>query len=112
MLTPFYKFFSHSFLRIIPAKMGSMPHREGWTNGTSVSLIILALGFSGLGFIPFLNKRPNHTESIFSAENAYSLLGSSFSVLVGTTFLVAAIYFTVIRLKSERLVAQIDVGLI
>jgi hypothetical protein len=82
------------------------------TLATSLSLIILALGFSGLGFISFLNNQPNHAGSIFSAENAYSLLGSSFSVLVGTTFLVAAIVFTIVRFKSERLVAQIDVGLI
>lgn len=79
---------------------------------TSLSLIILALGFSSLGIVSFLNNQPNHTNSIFCAENAYSLLGGSFSVLVGTTFFVAAIVFTAIRFKSERLVAQIDVGLI
>jgi hypothetical protein len=78
---------------------------------TSLSLIILALGFSSLGFISFLNNQPIHTGSIFSAENAYSLVGSSFSVLVGTTFLVAAIVFTAVRFKSERLMVQVNVGL-
>ena len=82
------------------------------TLATSLSLVILALGFSGLGFISFLNNQPNHTGGIFSAENAYSLIGSSFSVLVGTTFLVAAIAFTAVRFKSERLMVETDVRLI
>jgi hypothetical protein len=50
---------------------------------TSLSLIILALGFSVLGFVPLIYKT-------CSAENAGSLIGSGSSILVGATFLVAA----------------------
>jgi hypothetical protein len=62
------------------------------TLSTSLSLIILALGFSALGFVSLINKS-GCTVSIFSAENAYSLIGSGFSILVGATFLVAAISY-------------------
>jgi hypothetical protein len=58
-----------------------------------VSLVILALGFSALGFVSFVNTQPDYTSSIFSVEHAYSLIGSTFSVLVGATFLVSAITF-------------------
>jgi hypothetical protein len=79
---------------------------------TRLSLVILALGFSALGFISFISKQPDYTSGIFSAENAYSFIGGSFSILVGVTFLLAAISFTVVRSRSERLVAQIDATLI
>jgi hypothetical protein len=82
------------------------------TLATSLSLIILALGFSAFGFIPLINKQPIYTSNIFSAENAYSFIGSSFSILVGATFLVAAISFRVVRARSERLVAQLDPSLL
>ena len=79
---------------------------------TRLSLVILALGFSALGFISFISKQPGYTSGIFSAENAYSFIGGSFSILVGVIFLFAAISFTVVRSRSERLVAQIDATLI
>jgi uncharacterized membrane protein YdcZ (DUF606 family) len=79
---------------------------------TSLSLVMLALGFSALGFISFISKQPSYTSGILSAENAYSFIGGSFSILVGAVFLFAAISFTVVRSRSERLVAQIDATLI
>ena len=87
------------------------------TLSISLSLVILALGFLALGFISFIAKPPGYTSSIFSAENVYSFIGSTFSILVGATFLVAAITFRGVRPKSERfvaerLVAQIDANLI
>ena len=82
------------------------------TLATSLSLVILALGFSALGFISFISKQLSYTSGIFSAENAYSFIGGSFSVLVGMIFLFAAISLTVVRSRPERLVAQIDATLI
>ena len=82
------------------------------TLATSLSLVILALGFSALGFISFISKQLSYTSGIFSAENAYSFIGGSFSILVGVVFLFAAISFTVVRSRSERLLTQIDVTLI
>jgi hypothetical protein len=65
----------------------------------NLSLVILALGFSALGFVSFINT--DHT-SIFAVEHTYSLIGSTFSVLVGTTFLVAAITFRGVRHGSLK----------
>jgi hypothetical protein len=82
------------------------------TLSTGVSLVTLAFGFSALGFVSFINTQPGYTSSIFSVEYAYSLIGSTFSVLVGATFLVAAITFRGARTGSEMLVARIDASLI
>jgi hypothetical protein len=73
----------------------------------SFSLVILALGFSALGFISFIHTQPVTAESVFSAEHAYSFIGSTFSILVGVTFLVAAVSFKAIRPGSQRFVARI-----
>jgi hypothetical protein len=85
------------------------------TLSISLSLVILALGFSALGLIPFLNKPSSAASDFFSMENTYAFVGSSFSVLVGTIFLVAAISTTFKKLKSgsERFViATIDATLV
>ena len=66
-----------------------------------LSLVILSLGFSALGFVSFIKTQPGYSSSIFSVEHAYSLIGSTFSVLVGATFLVAAITFRGVRTGSE-----------
>ena len=58
----------------------------------SLCLVILALGFASLGFVSLINKQSDCT-GILSAEHAYSLIGSTFSLLVSATFLVAAIAF-------------------
>jgi hypothetical protein len=60
---------------------------------TSLSLFILALGFTALGFISIINKVPGCGGGIFSAERAYSFIGGAFAVLVGATFLIAAIAY-------------------
>ncbi|MBV8141366.1 MAG: hypothetical protein JO279_07445 [Verrucomicrobia bacterium] len=74
----------------------------------SLSLVILALGFSALGCFSIFNTQSPDGGSIFSVEHSYSLIGSIFSVLVGSTFLVAAITFRGIRTGAERLIAPID----
>jgi hypothetical protein len=81
------------------------------TFSINLSLVILALGFSALGFFSVINKQPGLSAGIFSVEHTYSLIGSVFSVLVGATFLVAAIAFRGARSGSERLAARIDAHL-
>jgi hypothetical protein len=77
------------------------------TLSTSLSLVILALGFLAFGFVPFISKSGSAI-SVFSAENAYALIGSGFSILVGATFLVAAVSSRRARSGSESLLRQID----
>ena len=66
------------------------------TLSISLSPVILALGF-----VPFINTQPGYTSGIFSVEHAYSLIGSTFSVLVGATFFFAATTFRGVRTGSE-----------
>jgi hypothetical protein len=82
------------------------------TLSINLSLVILALGFSALGFFSVISKQPSLSTGIFSVEHTYSLIGSVFSLLVGATFLVAAIAFRGARTGSERLAARIDAHLI
>jgi hypothetical protein len=62
------------------------------TLSINLCLLILAKGFASLGFVSLINKQSDCT-GILSAEHTYSLIGSTFSLLVGGTFLVAAIAF-------------------
>ena len=78
---------------------------------TSLSLIILALGFSVLGFVPLIYKTCSAVRNC-SAENAGTLIGSGSSILVGATFLVAAYSFRRVRSGSRRLIEPIDADLI
>ena len=84
------------------------------TLSISLSLIILALGFSALGLVSYLNKPSSLTGGFFSVENTYAFVGSGFSVLVGTIFLVAAISITFkgVRPGSERFVSAINATLV
>ncbi|MBV8176490.1 MAG: hypothetical protein JO151_18270 [Verrucomicrobia bacterium] len=62
---------------------------------TSLSLLVLGLGFSVIGFAPFLSG--NHR---YSGEGALSFVGSGFSILIGMAFFSAAICFIWERFKS------------
>ena len=73
----------------------------------SLSLVILALGFAALGFVPFINAQPGYSSGIFSVEHVYSLIGSALSVLVGATFLVVVTTFRGVKIGSEKLIARI-----
>jgi hypothetical protein len=73
------------------------------TLSTTLSLIILAFGFSAIGLVP-LTIKSGSTIGAFSAENAYPMVGSGFSVLVGVTFLVAAVSFRRLSSGSESLI--------
>ena len=78
------------------------------TLSISLCLVILALGFATLGLASFASHQSNCSETLFSAENTYSLIGSTFSVLVGAAFLVAAITCRGLKVGSVNLVAGVD----
>ena len=57
---------------------------------TSVSMVILALGFATLGLLSFTTKHQGGVTNGLPFQNAFSRIGSVFTILIGTTFLVAA----------------------
>ena len=59
-----------------------------------------------------MSKPQGFAGALFSAENANSFVGSTFSILVGMAFLVAAITFKGLRPGSETLLTSIDANLI
>jgi len=65
---------------------------------TSVSLLVLGLGFSIIGFAPFLSG--NHR---YSGEGPFPFVGSGSSILIGMAFFSAAICFMWARFKSNFL---------
>jgi formate-dependent nitrite reductase membrane component NrfD len=72
---------------------------EKWS--TALGLVVLAVGFISLGFLSFINSYPENAATGFFSETTYSIVGSSIGVLVGGTFLVAAILFAG-RLRREK----------
>jgi len=81
------------------------------TLSTSLSLVILALGFLAFGLAPLINKSA-FTIGVFTAENAYSLIGSGFSILVGRLSLSPPFPPRRMRSGSESPIQQIDANLI
>jgi hypothetical protein len=65
---------------------------------TSVSLLVLGLGFSLIGFAPFLSGKYR-----YSGEDLLPFVGSGFSILIGIAFFSAAICFIWVRFKSDFL---------
>jgi hypothetical protein len=55
-----------------------------------LSLIVLSLGFSLLGLLPYFNKPQANLEDVPFVSSAYWIAGISASLLAGTTFLVAS----------------------
>jgi len=56
---------------------------------TCVSIAILALGFASLGLLSLINKYQACGANGLSLEAAYSIIGSTTSILLGGIFLVA-----------------------
>ena len=72
-----------------------------------VSLVMLALGFSLLGILSFLNMAQGKLPITSDLQENCCLAGSAVSVLVGAIFLVAAcIYWS--RLAAESPAAEED----
>ena len=57
---------------------------------TSLSMVILAVGFTTLGLVSFTTKYQEGVANGLPSENALSMIGSAISILIGATFLVAA----------------------
>jgi uncharacterized membrane protein YidH (DUF202 family) len=57
---------------------------------TSISLLILTIGFSLLGFLTLINSNREGAVPTVSFENSSAVVGSSVSIILGVVFLVAA----------------------
>ena len=60
---------------------------------TSISLVILTLGFSLLGLLTLINSNREGVVHILSFENSSAVLGSSVSIILDVAFLVAAFLY-------------------
>jgi hypothetical protein len=69
---------------------------------TGLVLVLLAAGFNSLGFLSFVKRQPESALNDFFSDATYSIIGGSISILVGGTFLAAAILFvrTLLRRRS------------
>ena len=73
---------------------------EKWSTG--LGLFVLAVGFISLGFLSFINSHPEDAATGLFSEATYAIVGSSIGVLVGGTFLVAAILFAGTLRREKR----------
>jgi hypothetical protein len=69
---------------------------------TGAGLLALAIGFSSLGFLSFINRRPEDAATGFFSETTYSMIGGFISILVGATFLTASLIFAGTLLRGKR----------
>jgi hypothetical protein len=60
---------------------------------TSISMVILGLGFATLGLVCFTTKFEGGVTNGLPFENAFSMIGSTISILIGATFLIAAYFY-------------------
>ena len=60
---------------------------------TSISMVILALGFTVLGLVSCTAKYQEDVANGLPFENALSMIGGAISILIGATFLVAAYFY-------------------
>jgi hypothetical protein len=78
---------------------------------TGVSLLVLAIGFSSLGFVSFVNSIPEDAPPELFSEASYSMAGSLVSIFVGATFLTAAVLFvTTLRRGKKSFVSECRKG--
>ena len=68
---------------------------------TGLVLVLLAAGFTSLGFLSFLKGQPESAINDFFSEATFSIIGGSVSILVGGTFLAAAILFAGVLLRKR-----------
>jgi hypothetical protein len=60
---------------------------------TSLSLVILTLGFSLLGLLTLINSNRGGVVNTLSFQNSSAVVGSSVSIVLGAAFLVAAFLY-------------------
>lgn len=70
---------------------------------TRLALLILAVGFGSLGFLSFINRPLEANQTGLVSETTYSIIGSTIGILVGITFLTAALVFAGPLRREKRL---------
>jgi hypothetical protein len=77
------------------AKITTAANNRRWLKriSTSMSLVILTLGFSLLGLLTLINSNREGMVSTLSFENSSAVVGSSVSIVLGAAFLVAAFLY-------------------
>jgi hypothetical protein len=60
---------------------------------SSISMVILGLGFATLGLVSFTAKHQGSVTDGLPFENAFSMIGSTISMPIGATFLIAAYFY-------------------
>jgi len=73
---------------------------------THLALLVLAAGFASLGLFSFINRPVELTPTGLISETTYSIIGSTIGVLVGMTFLAAALVFAGPLRRKERLLGD------
>jgi hypothetical protein len=70
---------------------------------TSAALLFLGVGFSSLGFLPFINRHPEEAENALFFSAAYPIIGGLLSILLGSAFFAMAVLFvaTLLQRKSS-----------
>jgi hypothetical protein len=70
---------------------------------TGLGLLILAAGFTALGFLSLIKRHPEDGATGIFSEDTYSIVGSTFSILVGAIFLLSAVLFvgTLVRGRTS-----------
>ena len=79
----------------VNAKVTTAANTRRWLKriSTSMSLVILTLGFSLLGLLTLINSNREGVVNTLSFENSSAVVGSSVSIVLGAAFLVAAFLY-------------------
>ena len=77
------------------AKITTAANTRRWLKriSTSMSLVILTLGFSLLGLLTLINSSREGVVNTLSFEHSSAVVGSSVSIALGVAFLVAAFLY-------------------
>ena len=65
-------------------------------------MLVLAIGFSSLGFISFVHSYPEDEATQLFSEASFSIVGSFVSLFVGVTFLIATVLFVATLRRGKR----------
>jgi ABC-type transport system involved in multi-copper enzyme maturation permease subunit len=69
---------------------------------TGLSLLVLAIGFSSLGFASYVNGFPNDEATMLFSEASFYSIGSFVSLFVGVIFLIATVLFAATIRREKR----------
>ena len=72
-------------------------------------MLILAIGFSSLGFISFVHNYPPDEATQLFSEVGFCIVGSFVSLFVGITFLIATVLFAATIRREKRPTTEVIV---